>query len=359
MKLSINTKIEIADTLPGKFYGSPEIFNKSKEAIFMKSWQYSANLSDVKTPQTVYPFYFLKDYIDEPLILVRDENDELHCLSNVCTHRGNILVEGSQKMSQIRCCYHGRLFKLNGKMKSMPEFSETKNFPSKSDDLPAIPFQQWGQFIFCSLNPGFNFETAFNPMIQRVNFLPLDQLVYDSSRSHEYLVRSNWALYCENYLEGFHIPYVHKGLSSSIDYKNYTYEIFEYSNLQIGIVKEGTEVFNLPAGHIDKGKRVGAYYFWVFPNMMFNFYPWGLSFNIVNPLAPELTKVSFKTYILDVSKLDKGAGAQLDTVEREDEEIVERVQKGVNSMLYKKGRYSAKMEKGVHHFHKLLSTFLS
>ena len=358
MELAINPKIESAETLPGKFYGSPDIFSRAKEAIFSKSWQFAASLNDVKTPQTVYPFYFLKDYLDEPLILVRDENDKLHCLSNVCTHRGNILVEGTQKMSQIRCCYHGRLFKLDGKMKSMPEFDETKNFPSKTDDLPLVPFKQWSKFIFCSLNPGFDFETAYNPMIDRVNFLPLDQLVYDSSRSHEYLVRSNWALYCENYLEGFHIPYVHKGLSSSIDYKNYSYEIYEYSNLQIGNVKEGTEIFEFPTGHIDKGKRVGAFYFWIFPNMMFNFYPWGLSLNIINPLAPELSKVSFKTYVWDTTKLDKGAGAQLDTVEREDEEIVERVQKGVNSILYKKGRYSAKMEKGVHHFHTLLSKFL-
>ncbi len=92
--------------------------------------------------------------------------------------------------------------------------------------------------------------------------------------------------------------------------------------------------------------------------MMFNFYPWGLSINIVIPISFNLTKVSFLTYVSDPGALDKGAGAELDKVEREDEEIVEMVQKGINSRYYKSGRYSPKMEQGVHHFHRLLAEFL-
>jgi len=107
------------------------------------------------------------------------------------------------------------------------------------------------------------------------------------------------------------------------------------------------------------GKEIAAYYFWVFPNMMFNFYPWGLSLNIVKPLSPSLTKVEFRTYIWDETKLEHGAGSILDKVEREDEDIVEKVQKGVSSRFYKHGRYSPKMEKGIHHFHSLITEFIN
>ena len=109
---------------------------------------------------------------------------------------------------------------------------------------------------------------------------------------------------------------------------------------------------------VDFGKRIGAYYYWVFPNLMLNFYPWGLSINVVTPIEKELTKVRFLTYVWDESKFDKGAGSDLDKVEREDEEIVERVQLGVKSRLYKKGRYSPTMEKGIHHFHSLITDFI-
>lgn len=126
----------------------------------------------------------------------------------------------------------------------------------------------------------------------------------------------------------------------------------------MGIGKNGDICFELPATSPDYGKNVAAYYFWLFPNIMFNFYPWGLSLNIIRPIKHNLTKVIFKSYIWDESKIDSGAGALLDRVEREDEAIVEKVQKGTASRFYDAGRFSPKMEKGVHHFHLLINKFL-
>jgi choline monooxygenase len=93
--------------------------------------------------------------------------------------------------------------------------------------------------------------------------------------------------------------------------------------------------------------------------MMFNFYPWGLSINVVKPMGPQLSKVSFITYIYDETKLERGAGAMLDKVEREDEAVVENVQKGINSRFYDRGRYSPKRETGTHHFHRLICEFMN
>ena len=93
--------------------------------------------------------------------------------------------------------------------------------------------------------------------------------------------------------------------------------------------------------------------------MMFNFYPWGLSINIVKPVGLKLTKIEFRSYVFDKSKLNQGAGSDLGKVEKEDEFVVQNVQKGINSAFYKSGRYSATKEKGVHHFHYLLSKILA
>jgi choline monooxygenase len=71
-------------------------------------------------------------------------------------------------------------------------------------------------------------------------------------------------------------------------------------------------------------------------------------------LAVDRTRVSFMTWVLDPSRIDRGAGAGLDRVEREDEAIVEAVQKGVRSRLYDRGRYSPAREQGPHRFHRLL-----
>jgi choline monooxygenase len=128
--------------------------------------------------------------------------------------------------------------------------------------------------------------------------------------------------------------------------------------LQLAPAGSDDLVFDLPPESPDYGKRIAAYYFWVFPNLMFNFYPWGVSINVVRPLGQELTKVSFIQYVWDHKKYGQGAGARLDRVEREDEVIVEAVQRGVKSRFYNTGRFSPKREQGVHHFHTLLAKAL-
>lgn len=355
----INKDISLAETIPSRFYTEDEFFYLSKEKIFSSSWQFAGDTDKAKVPGQIYPFTLLENFLNEPLILTRDKNDRLHCLSNVCTHRGNILAEGSCNQNNIVCRYHGRRFDLSGKFLSMPEFNEVKNFPSVKDDLTAVPFSIWGNFLFASLKPVSGFQSFFGEMCSRMSWLPLNEFIFDSSRSKEYLVKAHWALYCENYLEGFHIPYVHNSLNNILDYSGYKTELFEFSNLQTGIAKSGEDCFELPADSPDFGKNISAYYFWIFPNLMFNFYPWGLSVNVICPIKKDLTKVSFLTYVWDESKSDSGAGAGLDKVEREDEAIVENVQRGINSINYDRGRYSVKRETGTHHFHCLISEFLN
>ena len=288
----------------------------------------------------------------------RDEEGEIHCLSNVCTHRANLVSLGSGKAKKLVCTYHGRRFGLDGKFEHMPEFNEAQDFPRACDNLYTFPLRQWGPLLFAGLNPKFDFQGVIDTMKERVGFLPLDEFSYDESLSKDYLVHAHWALYCDNYLEGFHVPFVHEGLNKVLDYGSYSTEVYTHCNLQIGVADEATETFDLPPDHIDHGKNIAAYYYWVFPNMMFNFYPWGLSINIVRPIEINRTKVSFLTYVYDPDKLGKGAGTDLEKVEREDEFVVENVQKGILSSFYKAGRFSPKRENGVHHFHSLLADFM-
>ena len=105
--------------------------------------------------------------------------------------------------------------------------------------------------------------------------------------------------------------------------------------------------------------KVAALYLWLFPTTMLNFYPWGLSVNVVKPLSPERTRVTFLSFVRDASLRETGAGGDLDRVEREDEAVVEAVQRGVRSRLAARGRYSPTEEVGVHHFHRLLAATVS
>jgi choline monooxygenase len=344
----IDEDIRRAWTLPARYYTDPALFDAAREQVFARTWQCVVDLGRARTPRKAVPFTLLEGLLDEPLLLTRDEDDRLHCLSNVCTHRGNLLVESETEGKTLRCRYHGRRFALDGRFVSMPEFDEAASFPSPADDLPHVPFAHWGPVGFAALDPVVPFDEAFAPIAERLAFLPLDQLAFDPSRSREYLVRANWALYVDNYLEGFHIPYIHASLAEAIDYGAYRTEVFDWSVLQVGVAKGGQEAFD------GGGEQIAAWYWWLFPNTMINAYPWGISVNVIRPLAVDRTRVSFMTWVLDPSRIDRGAGAGLDRVEREDEAIVEAVQKGVRSRLYDRGRYSPAREQGPHCFHRLL-----
>jgi choline monooxygenase len=351
----VDENIAKAKTLHTSYYTSPKSFEESKEKIFAPSWLFIGDSDRVHDNCSAYPFTLLDGYISEPLLLTRSKHGVMQCMSNVCTHRGNLVVYEACKLNQLRCKYHGRLFGLDGKFISMPEFKEVENFPTEDDNLHILPVFAWGKLLFTSLNPHVDANEVFGEMMQRINWFPVTELQYRPGFSKDYIVKANWALYCENYLEGFHIPFVHAGLNQVLDFGEYTTEIFKYSNLQLGIGKKGDVCFSLPPSSPDYGKEVAAYYFWVFPNMMFNFYPWGLSLNVVQPLNVSECRVSFLTYVSDETKFDTGAGSGLDTVEMEDEEVVQNVQKGIRSRFYTHGRYSVKREQGTHHFHGLIA----
>ena len=355
---NISSKIEDSFTLPSSFYSSDSIFNESINKIFLNSWQFVTDSDVVSCPNSVFPFMLMDNVLPEPLFLINN-NDNIGCYSNVCTHRGNLLINKPSILNHnIVCSYHGRRFDSMGKFISMPKTEGMKNFPCLNDNLPSVSSSKWKQFIFASLDPKFSIEELIADVEKRVGWMPIQDFIYREDLSKEYVIDANWALYCDNYLEGFHIPFIHEDLNKVIDYENYTVEKFPYSSLQIGYGKDNDDCFDFPNDSVDYGKNIAAYYFWLFPNIMLNFYPWGLSMNIISPISVSKTKIEFKSYVWKENLLNMGAGADVNKVELEDQEVIQNIQKGLRSRLYTRGRFSASMEVGVHHFHRLIRQFM-
>jgi len=358
----IDADIRAAHTPQGRWYHDAAVHAQLAERVFARTWQWLGQLDEVAQPGSLAPRNLLPGLFGaagEPLLLARDAQGVLRCLSNVCTHRANLLVTAPCRAQQIRCGYHSRRFELDGRMTFMPEFGDACNFPTAADNLPQLPFGQWAGHGFAALDPLAPLDAFLAPMRERLSWLKPDAMAFDPSRNRDYVIDANWALYVENYLEGFHIPFVHAGLNQAVDYGTYATERFRYASLQLAEARDGEAAFDLPSNSPDAGRRIAAYYWWIFPNLMFNFYPWGLSLNVVLPEAIDRTRVLFRAYVSDASKLGAGAGAALHEVEMEDEAVVAAVQRGTASRLYQHGRYSPTREQGTHHFHRLLGEFLA
>jgi choline monooxygenase len=342
--LEVDADIERARTPDARLYLDAAAFAAVRERVFARSWQWLGTLHDVARPGALAPRVLMPGLLDEPLLLARDAAGTMRCLPNVCTHRGHLLVDAPCTRSDIRCPYHSRRFDLDGRMTFMPGFEDAPDFPGNDDHLRALPLAAFGGHGFAAIEPPpCTFEALLAPVRAHLPELALETFVHEPSRDREFTFEAHWALYVENYLEGLHIPFLHPGLMQALDWRRYRYELHDWGNLQLGLDEHGT---------------VAAHYFWLFPNLMLNFYPWGLSLNQVLPLAPDRTRVIFRSYVAQPTLLERGAGSALDAVEMEDEAAVQSVQRGIRSRAWRRGRYSPQHERGVHQFHRLLATCL-
>jgi len=153
----ISEDIAHAETLPASFYQDATVFERAKDQIFAPSWQFLGSVDDlVKVPGAAHPLTLLEGCLDEPIVLTRDVADEIHCLSNVCTHRGMLVAEAPGNERFLRCRYHGRRFAMDGSFVSMPEFEGAENFPSPADNLPRLPLHKWGPLLFTGIDPAIS-----------------------------------------------------------------------------------------------------------------------------------------------------------------------------------------------------------
>ena len=239
MRYDIDPDIARARTLDPSFYASDAAFAATRERIFARTWQWLGDVDDVALPGSLSPRMLLPGCLDEPLLLARDGAGTLRCLSNVCTHRANLLVRAPCRASDIRCGYHSRRFDLAGRMTFMPGFADAAAFPSPADDLPHVPVVEIGGHAFVALDPAAPATSFLGDMIERTAHLAPEDFVHDPSRDRDFSVNAHWALYVENYLEGLHIPYVHPELASTIDSAGYTTELFAFASVQQARARPG------------------------------------------------------------------------------------------------------------------------
>lgn len=367
--LDIDPDIRKAHSLPAWFYRSEQVHAWLCEQLLPRSWQLVSHLSRLfdeggssvggsnsgAAEPRAWPFHFLPGSVDEPLLLTRDERGLVHCLSNVCTHRAATLVAAPCKLTGLRCPYHGRRFALDGEMLAMPEFEGVDGFPSEADHLPQLPLVGFGEFMFTAIDPAWPFAELMELIVELAGHLPWAEATLEPAGTTDYEFDANWLLYCDNYLEGFHVPYVHPALAKTLDFEGYTSRLSRWSSVQIALPRPGEPTIPAPPDAPAGYRSPAALYFFLFPNTMLNVYPWGMSLNVVEPLGLARTRVRYEAWVWAPELYDTGAGSGLALVEQEDQDIVGRVQAGVRSRLYERGRYSPRREASVHHFHRLLA----
>ena len=345
--------LEQAWTIPAAWYTEPQVYELELKTVFSASWQYAARLEQLRQPGN----YVTADIAGEPIVVVRGSDNMLRGFFNVCRHHAAAVMTAAEgNANQLRCPYHGWTYSLEGELKGTPDFAGVCNFERASNGLVPVENSVWEKWVFVRLKrePALGLtDFISSELIGQFEPLALEKLHW-SERRH-YTFDCNWKVFVDNYLDGgYHVPLLHKGLDSVLDYSKYTIETGERFCLQWSpMVSEGAEQ---ETAAVRKGHR--ALYYWIYPNFMINWYDGAMDTNLVIPRGVAQTEVIFDFYFPDPSESARARNlASIEVGQRiqdEDEAICKSVQKGLNSRAYNAGRLSVRREAGEHLFHRLL-----
>jgi choline monooxygenase len=239
------------------------------------------------------------------------------------------------------------------------DFDGVKCFDRATNGLVETRAAAWEKLVWVNLDKeAAPLEDFLGRLVDRVRPLALQRLSFFERRV--YTLKCNWKVYVDNYLDGgYHVPHMHKGLNSVIDYAHYTIENDERHSVQSSPVRRAQDA-DPDAAATRHGDR--AYYLWQYPNFMLNWYEGYLDTNLVLPDGVGGCTVIFDFYFGDVSETRREYNCQSmavsDRVQDEDTAICESVQRGLRSRAYGAGRLSVRREAGEHLFHRLLAADL-
>jgi phenylpropionate dioxygenase-like ring-hydroxylating dioxygenase large terminal subunit len=344
---AVAERLRAGHALPSRWYADPDVLAHEQERIFRRSWAYAGRLDAVAEPGS----YLCADAGGIPLAVVRDRDGVLRALVNVCRHRGHPVLEGSGRCSTLQCPYHAWTYGLDGRLRKIPRGEREPGLdPAELGLLPASA-AAWGPWLFVHADPDPPpLGSALGELPAVLAGCGADVARLEFRRREAWSLEANWKVAIENYLECYHCPVAHPGLSREIDVSADGYLLAAHPTFS---VQSGE-----PRDPADRGEIARAQFHWLWPNVTLNIKPGpqNVSVDVWRPDGPGRT-VGFTDYFfgpeVDDDFVDARIASSLQTG-REDVALVEAVQRGMASGAVPTGRLMPESERLVAHFQTLV-----
>ena len=369
----VNRNISQAHGLPNECYTSKEYTLIERKKLFEDKWftlgvaSSLPNIGDIKSIEL----------LGLPLLIVRNKKNKIKVFHNVCSHRGAMLVKESNKIKNlIRCPYHSWSYDLDGKLIATPHIGgmnnhNCKGFRKSENNLKEIKSYVWLDLIMINIsNNEIPFEEYIKPLSDRwKNFWSnKDRKLISHSNDFGYFkleAKCNWKFAIENYCESYHLPWIHPSLNNYSKIEDH-YHIQGLPNRFAG---QGTLVYNprlkgkekLPCfPNWPKKKENVAEYIALFPNIMLGLHKDHYYVYWLEPINHEDTVEHMELYYVGeeaanakkFKSLRKQNHKLWEDIQKEDVDIIQRMQIGRKSPSYNGGNFSPVMDNSTHHFHK-------
>jgi choline monooxygenase len=374
--------VDLASTLIPDAYTSADFHELERDRVFSRSWVPVCVTDELSEPGS----FLVTEVGGRSLIVCRNRSGELRAHHNVCRHRGaRIVAEEHGRVDRFfQCPYHAWAYDLDGACLGTPLFTRESGIPEDQQDafdmsevqwfdkadhaLYPARVDSWGCLVFVCLDPDAPpLADELGDLPERLAGFRLDE--HRLLRRVEYEIGADWKLVAENFMEYYHLPWVHPGLVKVSPLK--AHHRWQGTGMYVGFctspIAANTDDGGwqgLPAlSTLDEDDATSARFVWLFPNVAINALPNHTFLLLPRPAATGRTHEV--AYLLAHPECVEGAGDRLDPeidgllafwngVNREDIAIVERVQSGVADPAYTGGRMCYRFEESVHRFQNMV-----
>jgi len=341
-------------TLPAWAYHNEEFHELERERLLLPSWQVVCHVSEVAATGDFVSF----EFFGQRGFVVRDAAGELRAFHNVCAHRAHAVV--SQERGScgkfLTCMYHGWTYHLDGRNRSVSAPDTFPKFDRSKFGLKPIELEVFMGMVFVRFRPGEPSvaERMAPHAAELAPYRIADMVPLDEPWSHE--LEIDWKNVVENYVEDYHFPIGHPGLSALME-PQYDREILPGGTMRLSHRMRAKPLKSWSAEryakflpvieHLPEDMRRRWTYFGLFPNVYFDIYPEWMDYFQVLPLGAGRTLIRARSFGFADDRREMKAArflcARLNTrVQAEDEVLTRSVQQGLESGAYTQGILSDK-----------------
>ncbi len=319
------------ETLPASVYRDAGLWAHERTRIFAPSWQYLGHQSALAEAGD----WIADSLAGYPVLAVRGEDGILRGFHNVCRHRAGPLTQGPAGHCDglLTCQYHGWTYALDGRLRAARDFGPSPDFDPRAFGLYPVRLETWRGLVFVALDAAIApLAEVVAPLEARLAGSDWSGLRVAATRSHA--LACNWKTYVENYLEGYHVPLIHKTLDAEIDSARYRVTLDGRIAIHEAPLRKPDAVYE-------------GLWAWAWPNIGVNVYGVGLMLERMSPIGHDRTRLDYVYLTPDGVEISDETLAMSDVVVAEDLWVVERVQENLNADVYQTGRLSSRHEGGV------------
>lgn len=192
-------------SLPPYYYKSEQTLAWETSEIFLKEWMCIGRADEVANPGD----YFTLGIMGEPLVVTRDNDQEISVFSAACRHRGTLIVEGRGNSKKFMCPFHGWVYSLKGDLLVAPRMNRTNNFDKSKVCMPRLKTEIWQGFLFINFDPNAQLlsprltglDTKFANYKLNDLRAPAPPMIFQNE--------CNWKLSVAQGIDMYHVPATH------------------------------------------------------------------------------------------------------------------------------------------------------